>query len=329
MSLRIIFFILVGALTLHHSYVGAQQPPKIPRIGYVSGTGTATNQGPYVEALRQGLRDLGHTEGKSFVIDYRGAEGKNDRVPTLISELVERQVSVLVVATLPAILAAKQATQTIPIVMIASIDPVASKLLDSLAHPGGNLTGLSTLAQDLNGKRLQLVKEVVPRVTRVAVLRDADSRSSAIQFEEYETAARISKIEIQALDVRGKNPDLDGALLAAKKGRNDALITITSANLFLLQKQLAELAIKSKLATMFQGSTWVDSGGLMSYSTDEIGAFRRAATFIDKILKGAKPANLPVEQTTKFEFVINLKTAKQIGLDIPQSVLFRADRVIK
>ena len=213
--------------------------------------------------------------------------------------------------------------------MVASIDPVASKLVDSLAHPGGNLTGLSTLAQDLNGKRLHLVREVVPRLNRVAVLRDLDSRSSAIQFEEYEAAARVLKIEIQALDVRGSNPDLDGALLAATKRRNDALITITSANIFLLQKQLAELAIKNKLPSMFQGSTWVDSGGLMSYSTDKLGAFRRAATYVDEIFKGQRAGDCRSEQATKFEFVINLKTAKQIGLNIPQSVLFRADRVIK
>jgi putative ABC transport system substrate-binding protein len=201
--------------------------------------------------------------------------------------------------------------------------------VDSLARPGGNLTGISTLAQDLSGKRLELLMEVVPRLARVAVLRDVDSQGAAVQFKEYEAAARVLKIELQSLDVRGPNPDLENALLAATKGRNDALITIANANLFVQQKRLADLAIRSKLPSMFQGSTWVDSGGLMSYSTDEIGAFRRAAAYVDKILKGTKPADLPVEQMTKFEFAINLKTAKQIGLNIPQSVLFRADKVIK
>jgi putative ABC transport system substrate-binding protein len=181
----------------------------------------------------------------------------------------------------------------------------------------------------LSGKRLELLMEVVPRLARVAVLRDVDSQGAAVQFKEYEAAARVLKIELQSLDVRGPNPDLENALLAATKGRNDALITITNANLFVQQKRLADLAIRSKLPSMFQGSTWVDSGGLMSYSTDEIGAFRRAAAYVDKILKGTKPADLPVEQMTKFEFAINLKTAKQIGLNIPQSVLFRADKVIK
>jgi putative ABC transport system substrate-binding protein len=307
----------------------AQQPTKIPRIGYISGTGNETNQGPYVAALRQGLRELGYIEGKNFMIEYRGAEGHPDREPSLAAELIERQVNVLIVATLPAILAAKQATKTTPIIMVASVDPVANKLVDSLARPGGNLTGISTLAQDLTGKRLELLMEVVPRLLRVAVLRDVDSQTATLQFKEYEAAARVLKIELQSLDVRGPNPDLENAFLAATKGRNDALITITNANLFVQQKRVADLAIRNKLPSMFQGSTWVDSGGLMSYSTDEIGAFRRAAVYVDKILRGTKPADLPVEQMKKFEFAINLHTAKQIGLNIPQSVLFRADKVIK
>ena len=235
----------------------------------------------------------------------------------------------LIVATLPAILAAKKATKATPIIMVATLDPVANKLVDSLARPGGNLTGISTLAQDLNAKRLELLMEVVPRLSRVAVLRDVDSQTATLQFKEYGAAARLLKIELQSLDVRGPNPDLENAFLAATKGRNDALITITNANLFVQQKRVADLAIRNKLPSMFQGSTWVDSGGLMSYSTDELGAFRRAAAYVDKILKGTKPADLPVEQMTKFEFAINLNTAKQIGLNIPQSVLFRADKVIK
>lgn len=307
----------------------AQQPSKIPRIGYISGTGNETNQGPYIEALRDGLQKLGYIEGKNFTIEYRGAEGKPDRIPAIVSELVERQVTVLIAPILPAIVAAKQATKTIPIVMVAGVDPVANKLVDSLARPGGNLTGLSTLAQDLSGKRLQLLAEVVPRLSRVAILRDRDSRNSSIQFEEYQASAGALKLELQSLDVRGANPDVEGAFLIATKGRNDALITITNANLLLQQRRVVDLAIKNRLPSMFHGSTWVDSGGLMSYSTDEISAFRRAATYVDKILKGAKPAHLPVEQITKFEFAINLKTAKQIDLNIPQSVLFRADRVIK
>jgi len=187
----------------------AQQPTKIPRIGYISETGNQTNQGPYVAALRQGLRELGYIEGKNFTIEYRGAEGQPDRIPSLTIELIERQVNVLIVATLPAILAAKQATKTTPIIMVATLDPVANKLVDSLARPGGNLTGISTLAQDLNGKRLELLMEVVPRLSRVAVLRDADSQFATLQFKEYEAAARVLKIELQSIDVRGPNPDLE------------------------------------------------------------------------------------------------------------------------
>jgi len=307
----------------------AEAQTQIPRIGYISGTGNQTNQGPYVAALRQGLRELGYIEGKNFAIEYRGAEGHPDREPSLAAELIERQVDVLIVATLPAILAAKQTTKTTPIIMVANLEPVATKLVDSLARPGGNLTGISTLAQDLTGKRLELLMEVVPRLSRVAILRDVERQSATLQFKEYEAAARVMKIEIQSLDVRGPNPVLENAFLAATKGRNDALITITNATLFVQQKRVADLAIRNKLPSMFQGSTWVDSGGLMSYSTDDLGAFRRAAVYVDKILKGTKPADLPVEQMTKFEFAINLNTAKQIGLNIPQSVLFRADKVIK
>ena len=307
--------------------VEAQQPARIPRIGYVSGTGSASDPGPYVEALRQGLRDLGYIEGKNIMIEYRGAEAKLDRIPSLVAELVQLKVDVLVVPIPSAIRAAKQATKTIPIVMVTGLDPVADGLVDSLARPGGNITGLATLQQDLSGKRLELLTEVVPRLSRVGVLRDADEQSGV--FKEYEASARALKIQLQSLEVRGLNPDLEGAFQAAAKGRASALITVTNANLFLQQKRIADLAIKNRLPSMYQGSAWVESGGLMSYSINDLEAFRRAAVYVDKILKGTKPANLPVEQPTKFEFVINLKTAKQIGLTIPPAVLYQADKVIK
>ena len=321
--------ILVTFMLVFVNLADAQQPAKIPRIGYVSGTGSASNPGPYVDALRQGLRDLGHIDGKKVVIEYRGAEGKPDRYSSLVNELVQLKVDVLVVPTLPAILAANQATKTIPIVMVTNTEPVAAGLIDSLARPGGNITGLSTLAQDLSGKRLELLTEVVPRLSRVAVLRDVDSQNSAIAFKEYEATARALKVKLQSLDVRGPNPDLEGAFQAAAKGRTNAIIAITNSNLLIQQKRIVDLAITNRLPSMYQGSTWVESGGLMSYSTDDLAIYRRAATYVDKILKGTKPADLPIEQPTKFEFAINLKTAKQIGLNIPQSVLFRADRVIK
>jgi ABC-type uncharacterized transport system substrate-binding protein len=328
MGKKIIIVLLVG-LALAFPLAHAQQPKRIPRIGYVSGTGDANNQGPYVEALRQGLRQFGYVEGKNYLIEYRGAEGNLKRVPTLVNEFVELKVDVIIAPFPPAIRAAKQATKTIPIVMVASIDPVATGLVESLAHPGGNITGISTLSQDLSGKRLELLKEVVPRLSRVGVLLDIESHSSVMNLKEYETASEPLKIQIQSLEVRGINPDLKNAFQTGTKTRIGAMVTITNANLFLQQKQIADLAIKNRLPSIYHGSTWVDAGGLMSYSTDELGAFRRAATFVDKILKGTKPADLPVEQSVKFEFAINLKTAKALNLTIPALVLMRADKVIK
>jgi putative tryptophan/tyrosine transport system substrate-binding protein len=310
--------------------VSAQQPTKIPRIGYISGTGSASNPGPYVEALRQGLRDLGYVEGKNFAIEFRGAEGKPDRMPSLVTELVQLKVDVLVVPTAAgAIRVAKQATKTIPIVMVTLLDPVATGLVDSLAHPGGNITGLATLQRDLSGKRLELLTEVVPRLSRVGVLRNPDEQTGAIGFKDYEAAARALKIRLQSLDARGPNPDLARAFLEAVKGGASAVITITNGPLFRNSKRISDLALKNRLPSMYEGSTWVEAGGLMSYSANDLELFRRAAIYVDKILKGAKPADLPVEQPTKFEFVINLKTAKALNLTIPQTVLFRADKVIK
>jgi len=321
--------LVVAFIVANIHFVEAQQPVKIPRIGYVSGTGDAFNQGPYVEALRQGLKELDYTEGKNIVIEYRGAEAKQDRIPNIVTELVRLKVDVLVVPILPAILAAKEATKTIPIVMVAGVDAVGAGIVDSLARPGGNITGINTLSRDLSGKRIQLLTEILPQLSRIAVLRDADSQNSTMRFKEYETAGEILKIRLQPLEVRGLSPDVEGVIKSAVKARANALITITNANLFRYQKRIAELAMENRLASMFEGHTWVEQGGLMSYSADDLAAFRRAAFYVDKILKGAKPAELPVEQPTKFELVINLKTAKQIELTIPQTVLARADKVIK
>jgi putative tryptophan/tyrosine transport system substrate-binding protein len=229
-----------------------------------------------------------------------------------------------------AIRAAKEATKSIPIVIVALGDPVAEGLIDSLAHPGGNITGLSTLTRELRGKRLELLKEVVPRISRVGVLWDAAKPPSlALAFKNYEAAARDLKIPLQSLEVSGPNPDLEGAFREAVKGRVRALITVRTSLLSPYAKRIAELAIKYRLPSMCERSEYVDAGCLMSYSANDADMFRRAAVYVDKILKGAKPADLPVEQPTKFEFVINLKTAKALNLTIPQSVLFRADRVIK
>jgi ABC-type uncharacterized transport system substrate-binding protein len=330
MTKKIFCHALIAMLLGLSAPATAQQPARIPRIGYVSGTGSSSNPGPYVEALRQGLRDLGYVDGKNIVIEYRGAEGRNDPIPSLVNELVQLKVDVLVVPPiLSAIHAAKQATKTIPIVMVTQADPVATGIIDSLARPGGNITGLATLSRELSGKRLELVKEVVPRMSRVGVLRDADNQGAAIGFKEYESAARALKIPLQSLEVRSPNPDLEGAFRDAAKGRVGALITIRSGLTSVYRKQIADLAIKNRVPSMYEASDEVEAGGLMSYAADLADSYRRVAYYVDKILKGAKPADLPVEQPKKFEFIINLKTAKQIGLTIPQSVLFRADRVIK
>ena len=306
----------------------AQQPKKIPRIGYLSGAGDPSNPGPNVEAFRRGLQELGYIEGKNILVEYRYIEGKRDRVPSLVAELVQLKVDVLVSPNLPAIRAAKQATKTIPIVMVINWDPVAEGLIDSLARPGGNITGLSRLTRDLSGKRLELLKEVVPGISRVGVLEDA-GRAVLKAFKDYQAAGRALKIQLQSLEIRGPNPDLEGAFQAAVKSRIRALIATQITVLIPYTERIADLAIKNRLPSMFETGSFVEAGGLMSYAASDADLFRRAAIYVDKILKGAKPAELPVEQPTKFELVINLKTAKQIGLTIPPNVLARADRVIK
>jgi putative tryptophan/tyrosine transport system substrate-binding protein len=307
----------------------AQQPGKVPRIGYIPSSGNPNTPGFEVEAFRQGLRDLGFVEGRNILVEYRYTEGKLDRIPSLVAELVQIKVDILVAGPLPAIRAAKQATKTIPIVIVTTQDPVATGIVDSLARPGGNITGLTRLTRELSGKRLELLTEVVPGISRVGVLWDANAPGPIIAFKEYEAAARVLKIQLQSMDVRGPNPDLEGAFQAAAKGRASALITIRNPVLNRYAKSIADLAIKNRLPSMSEGIDYVETGGLMSYSANDAENYRRAAVYVDKILKGAKPADLPVEQPTKFELVINLKTAKQISLTIPQKMLARADKVIR
>jgi putative ABC transport system substrate-binding protein len=321
----------LGALILALSFPAeAQQPAKIPRIGYVTGSGDSNNPGPSFEAFRQGLLDLSYIEGKKILVEYRTAEGKLDRVPGLVAELVQLKPDVLVVESLTGIHEAKQATKTIPIVMVTTQDPVATGIIDSLARPGGNITGVTTLSRELSGKRLELLREVIPGISRVGVLSgNPTSLGNPVIKKQYEAAARALKIPLQFLDVRGPNPDLEGAFREGVKKRVSALITIRGPLLNRYPKQIAELAIKNRLPSMHEGSENVEAGGLMSYAANSLDQHRRAAAYVDKILKGAKPADLPVEQPTKFELIINLKAAKQIGLTIPPNVLARADRVIK
>jgi putative ABC transport system substrate-binding protein len=306
----------------------AQQATKIPRIGYLTGTSLSTNAARN-EAFRQGLRELGYVEGKSIVIEWRSAEGKLDRIAALAVELVRLKVEVIVTGGPPATRAAKEATATIPIVMAQDTDPVASGFVASLPRPGGNITGLSTLGPEIGGKRLELLKEIVPKLARVAVFATSTQPGYAQVLKEMELAAGALKVKLQYLDIRAPK-DIETAFRAAGKGRADAVLMLAAGSLVTShRKEIVGLAVKSRLPVIYPNSQWVDAGGLMTYGASLTDMERRAATYVEKILKGAKPAELPVEQPTKFEFIINLKAAKQIGLTIPPNVLVRADKVIK
>ena len=305
----------------------AQQPKKVPRIGFLSGVSPSTVSAR-VEAFRQGLRELGYVEGKNIVIEWRYAEGKPDRLPALAAELVRLKVDVIVSAVRHATRAAKQATVTIPIVMAFDDDPVGSGFVASLARPGGNITGLSTLAPEISGKQLELLKEIVPKLSRVGVLGDVTRPGNPQALREINVAADAFGVQLQYLEVRDPK-DIETAFRAASKERADAVLVLASPVLISQRRQVAELAVKSRLPAIYGRPEYVEDGGLMFYGPSYTDLFRRAATYVDKILKGAKPADFPVEQPKKFELVINLKAAKQIGLTIPPNVLARAGRVIR
>jgi putative tryptophan/tyrosine transport system substrate-binding protein len=308
----------------------SQQPTKIPVIGYLSSNDPAT-ESTRSNAIRLALRELGHIEGQNIALEYRYAEAKLDRLPALAAELARLKVDIIVVTGGdPDIRAAKNATKTIPIVMVgAGTDPVEAGFIDSLARPCGNVTGLTNLAPELAGKRLELLKEAVPKVARVAALYDPALRASVLQVKEVlPVAARALKLTIQPWEIRGTD-DFERVFAAMRKERPDGLYVSGGPLMNTNQKRIADFALKSRLPSVYQTRQAVDAGGLMSYGADEAESYRRVAYFVDRILKGAKPADLPVEQPTKFELIINLKAAKQIGLTIPPNVLVRADRVIK
>jgi putative ABC transport system substrate-binding protein len=308
----------------------AQQPKKVPRIGYLSPRDAAT-ESTRSEAIRLGLRELGYIDGQNIAIEYRYTEGKQDRQPELAAELVRLKVDIIVVSGgTPLILAAKNATKTIPIVMTGGgLDPVAAGLIESLARPGGNVTGLTTLNRELGGKRLELLKEAVPKLVRVSVFYDPAAPGSVLDVKEVlPVAARALRLTIRSWEVRDAD-SFDKVFAAMGKQRPDGLYVSGGPLILANQKRIASFALKSRLPSVYALREGVDAGGLMSYGADEAASSRRVAYFVDRILKGAKPADLPVEQPKKFELVINLKTAKQIGLTIPQSMLYRADKVIK
>ena len=306
----------------------AQPSGKVPRVGLISSTGDPRAPGPLVEAFRQKLKELGYVEGKNIVVEYQYAEGKLDRIPHLVEELVGLHVDALVVSSVPAIRAAKRATTTVPVVMVISVDPVQTGIVDSLARPGGNITGIVSLSKDLRKSALETLKEAVPGITRVGILWNATGRASARSFKEYEAAAPGKNIQVQSLEVRGPTPELEGVFRAAVKGRAGALIAVSDSLLAAHSKRIAELAIENRLPSMSERSGYVEAGGLMDYSSNYAENFKQLAVYVDKILKGARPADLPMGQA-KFDLSINLKTAKQIGLAVPPKVLARAEKVIK
>jgi len=305
----------------------AQQAGKVARIGYV-GVSSASAVPHADEAFRHGLRDLGYVEGQNIAIEYRWAEGQLDRLPDLAAELVRLKVDVIVASSTPTALAAKNATRTIPIVFVTAGDPVGSGLVAGIARPGGNITGLSLLAPEIVAKQLQLLKEAVPQASRVAVLSNPANPYTALMVKETEAAARSLGMWVQLLGVRGADA-FDSAFSAVTKGRASALFVLFDPFLFAHRTRIAEFANKNRLPAMYPHREYAETGGLMAYGADIRDNFRRAATYVHKILTGTKPADLPVEQPTKFELVINLKTAKALGLTIPQSVLIRADEVIR
>ncbi len=328
MDRRAFLFTLAGGLAAPLT-AEAQQAGKVPRIGYLTGnlaTGLTLR-----DAFLQGLRDLGYAEGRNVAIEYRDAEGKYDRFPALAADLVALKVDVIVVTNTPAALAAKQATRAIPIVLGWVLDPVSSGLVTNLARPGHNVTGLSTLARDIVGKRLELLKQAVPGVARVAVLwhpGDYGERTEREMHSDEDTTARALGVRLQVLTARGPE-DFDRAFSDMVRARADA-VAVQSTNVFFIERRrLVDFAAKNRLPAMYSTREFVEAGGLMSYAANTAELLRRAATYVDKILKGAKPADLPVEQPTRFELVINLKTANALGLTIPPSLLQRADQVIE
>ena len=314
-------------LSVPAHFVAAQQPGRTPRIGFLH-AGSMSVRLPHIEAFRQGLREHGYIEGKNIAIEVRFAEGELDRLPNLVADLLALKVDVIAAGTTRAMLAAKKATATVPIVMVGASDPVSSGLVAGLAQPGGNVTGLSLLATELGGKRLELLKESLPKIQRFGVLDSGTGGPFALQVKETETAAKALCVQLQLFKLQSAN-DFDATFSRLTKERIEAL-TVPTAPLFDANiKKFADLTIINRVPTIYGFTEFTDAGGLMSYGPSLPDIYRRAATYVDKILKGAKPADLPVEQPMKFEFVVNLKAAKQIGLTIPPNVLVRADRVIR
>jgi ABC-type uncharacterized transport system substrate-binding protein len=320
--------VTLGAFILGCFQFADAQTTKVPRVGYVSVAGGPATPDRSFEALQHGLRDLGYIEGKNIAFEFRGAEGKWDRIPGLVVQLVQLKVDLLFCPNVPAIEAAKQATKTIPIVMVSNVDPVELGFVSSLARPGGNITGMTLQSLELSGKRLELLKEIFPKLKRVGLVWNLEDQGMTLITKQIEAVAPPLGVKLQPFGVRDPN-DFGGIFEKISHNPPEAIFSIADRLILSQQRQILDFGLKSKIPTMFDFAPAVEAGALMAYGPDRAEVSRRAAYYVDKILKGAKPANLPVEQPTKFELVINLKTAKQIGLTIPPNVLARADKVIR
>jgi putative tryptophan/tyrosine transport system substrate-binding protein len=322
------FIALLGAATAWPLTAHAQQPGKMPRIGYL-GSSSPFLEPHYVEAFRQKLRDLGHVDGENIVIEYRWAEGQDDRLPNLATELVRLEPDIIVTTGTPGTLAAMHATKTIPIVMASAGDPVGVGLVASLVRPGGNVTGFAILAPELEGKRLEFLKQAVPELSRVAILWNPSNPAIVSSFNTIETAGRALRISLGPVAEVRRADELDNAFFAIASARPHALVVLADRFLLAHRKRIVEFAAAKRLPGMYPYREYVDAGGFMSYAPSNIELFRGAATYVDKILKGAKPGDLPVQEPTKFELIVNLKNAKAIGIDVSTSLLLRADEVIE
>jgi putative tryptophan/tyrosine transport system substrate-binding protein len=322
------FITLLGAATAWPLAARAQQTGKMSRIGYL-GSSSPSLEPHYVAAFRQKLRDLGYVEGESIAIEYRWAEGQDDRLPNLATELVRLKPDIIVTTGTPGALAAMQATKTIPIVMASSGDPVGVGLIASLVRPGGNVTGFTILGPELEGKRLEFLKQAVPDLSRIAVLWNPSNPAVALFFATMENAGRALRISLDPVVEVRRADELDNAFVAIASARPHALVVLADRFLLAHRKRIVEFAAANRLPGMYPFREYVDAGGLMSYAPSNIELFRGAATYVDKILKGAKPGDLPVQQPTKFELIVNLKSAKAIGIDVPTSLLLRADELIE
>ena len=330
MQAKLILSVVVASFLGTIQPAHPQQPAKVPRIGFLTGqiTPTSTSLDSNIDAFRQGLRQRGYIEGKNLIVEYRGAGGKIERMPELVAELIGLGVNIIVTVGMPAVIAAKKATSTIPIVTANADNLVDAGIVTSLAHPGGNVTGSTRVDADFSAKRLEILKESFPKLSRVAILFHGSLGGDEEELQEIQTAGRELAIQVQSYPT----PDpqqFSGAFMEMKKQHADALIFLSSNFTSFHRKQLVEIATENRLATMCANSAWIEAGCVMAYGPNVSELYRRAAVFVDKILKGAKPADLPVEQPTKFDFIISLKTAKQIGLTIPPEVLARANRIIR